>query len=229
MIKNFRNFKINEELDKKTYQSAAFKLKKLKHYDRANRLSNWSLIKDSIKYGKFKVKADVYKTKYEYNNSTYIHLMPLNEKPEDSKLFKKGPVDVYIGFDIAMDFYYDDPEFEAIWITVFGSEEELGFAYDPLFSISIPVEHNKEDGSFMVKDEVHIEQTFTGDHEEKILFDNRVSANNFKKYFLNIEYFKNQTSIYNNLREFFLENSHHEDFEKVFNLISSISVNQLYY
>lgn len=219
MIRKFNDFKVNE-LNTSTYLSAANKFKKLGHEKRASELSFWAYNKDSYKFGTFSIKADVWNGKY----GNFI--APISDREiynkESIKIKQEGPIDVYINFDSNKDFYYDDPEFDAICISVYGTSKEHGVT-DSLFTIVLKVKH-EDDGAFVLTGETFIDQTISSQHDAKILFDDRGSANRFKRNFLN----ENFPKYVDELREIFLELSTHEEYQKMVKLLSEISVNQLY-
>ena len=221
MIKKFNEFSVNE-LKTTTYLSAANKLKKLGHQKRASELSFWAHNKDSYKFGTFSIKADVWNNKYGNFIAPISDREIYNEAKYGEKIKQEGPIDVYINFDSNKDFYYDDPEFDAIWISVYGTSKEHNVT-DALFTIVFKVKH-VDDGSFVLTGETFIDPTFSSQHEGKILFDDRGSANRFKINFLN----ENFPKYVDGLREIFLELSTPEEYQKMLNLLSEISVNQLY-
>jgi hypothetical protein len=221
MIRKFNDFKVNE-LNTSTYLSAANKFKKLGHEKRASELSFWAHNKDSYKFGTFSIKADVWNGKFVNFIAPISDREIYNKEKNKYKIKQEGPIDVYINFDSNKDFYYDDPEFDAICISVYGTSKEHGVT-DALFTIVLKVKH-EDDGGFVLTGETFIDPTISSQHEGKILFDDRGSVNRFKRNFLN----ENFPKYVDGLREIFLELSTHEEYQKMVKLLSEISVNQLY-
>jgi hypothetical protein len=242
MIKKFKDFKINE-LNKSTYMSAALKLRKSGEKKRASDLEFWAYNKDTIKFGTFKVNADIYQ-----NTDTKLtkYIMPMNKGKKSPVI--EGPIDLYLTLDTNLnlgdiddentspfDLVYwdasDETEFNSISIIVYGQSFEHSkgqrlmseYISSELFTIKLKVEHQIDD-SFILTGEVSIEPPLMAEEEDKILFADANSANNFKKHFLN----KELLSKIDGFREFFMEHSSFEEYEKLFKLLNQIPVNQLY-
>jgi hypothetical protein len=240
MIKKFKDFKINE-LNKSTYMSAALKLRKSGDKKRASDLEFWAYNKDTIKFGTFKVNADIYQ-----DTDTTKYIMPMKRANNKKSPVTEGPIDLYLTLDTNLNrggidnernnsfdsIYWDDTEeFNSICIIVYGQLFEYSngqrlmsdYISSELFTIELKVEHQSDD-SFILTNEVSIEPPFMAEEEDKILFADVNSANNFKKYFLN----KELLSKVDGFREFFMEYFRPEDYEKFFKLLNQIPANQLY-
>ncbi len=134
--------------------------------------------------------------------------------------------------------YNESAKIRTIYINLFIVDLESGLSHHA-FNYEIPITWSK-DNTFKIDGSIRIGVGWNED-ESKILFSDRLSAVKFKKMMkrdniiklLKCENGYNQTegikeNYYDILRKFFMEYSTAEEMEKIFKLIESVPVNQLW-
>jgi hypothetical protein len=237
MIKKFDEFKINE-LKWSTYRSAAEKLKKLggRHKDRAKDLTRHTYIMGGRHLGLFNVNCDIvrklsmnYITR-QHEKMNFVVLSDRKDAGLNEEILKQAPLPVYIT--------------GSMWVNVkesFSDDDLVSCSGLDFMFFAIPEDESIEDTFEMFMLTIPIkwisdEQFVLSDHPNSffemdlgiVKFSDRKSAIKFRNQLLSQENLKDHLDGYQNLREFFMEFSQADQWEKLFEKMKKININQLY-
>ena len=227
--------KLFEELKYDTYQSAASKLKKLGHKERADKLNYWSMVSNNRDIS-FNMAFDIserienhWKTKKPYS---YPNIKPF-DKETSEKILKEGPFKCYFTGGMVTDpleqvSEENITEIDSIGICCFFTCEEYSESFLPFF-IGVKIEWNLDDKTFKISDEpISFEAGDINDYQKPLRFSDRSSAVSFKNTILTREILSKKFDFYKEIDEFFKEYSDGIEWAKFFDKIKSISINQLF-
>lgn len=240
-IIRFDDFNINE-LNSVTYHSAAKGLRKLNHTKRADNLLHWATVSEWRHLGLFNVNIHILeRERYDNRSAKDIYfkiLAPNTIIPSSNRgdrpgiLLQSSPISCYLSGAWFVDPKDKYGEIEDI-------EEECSAI--ELSICVIPAEVNESIGIFNIEVKIIWEEgTFNivegsvdtvegvNDWNQKVLFSDRLSARKFKSKFLEEKNIKRILSI-DVIREFFMEYSTADNWDKYMKELQSIPVNKLYF
>lgn len=203
------------ELKKETYMSAADKLNKLggKHIERSKNLIEWVNEKE---------KDRIYKMNQIFDYDRSKKKQKENEEVEYRLVFISNFLRDYMLNN------EDDGDVKCLY---------FGFMFEPLYPEKHDLEENNAD-LFTIAiyiDKVNNKLTPTGEYliepsfyNKAILFSNRKDAVRFKKNVFNVEFFRENCDDFEFIEELFYEYGSKDNFDKIFEVLNSIKINNLW-
>lgn len=229
--------KVNE-LKQSTYRSAADKLSRMGgiHKKRSDEILKWSNTQRNIQaiskhksIGEFNLNLDIVDVMYSNRVNRLLEPMTGKSMSEHGTKIKSGPIPCYfIGIEfesdipIEGDLYQQDDHL--IFCNFFGTANESSI---DAFTIFVPIKWDEKTFKINTDKSVRIEHGFN-EFDAKILFSDRKSAFKFKsKILANLSRIMSKSNV-DYLREVFMTYSTAIEHDKLYQLISQISVNSLY-
>lgn len=228
-MKHIRKF--NEELEFKTYNNAAYKLKKMGHVDRSNALVDWANKKEWIRIKEIYSKFGEFKMNLEGDNISltddfYLVIEFDSCGFEDSIDALEEGEEIYLSFFVGI-VPLNEKSIEKIEEIIPDGDMDNGFYWTNFAFFTI----KKEDCKIKI-----INFDIDNYYQADVSFANRASANNFKNIIIKLFSDPNFNYVHNNYKflesEILIKNGLSSDYgfelEDIAKYMKTISPNTLY-